>query len=170
MEDGAGGCLMFVLWHVGEAFWQWTGNVTIPHQAVEEQTALAYQLIRNNAVPNAVQVRNSNMCLLLSVIIVNVLYCVVDGGWSNWTVTTECTRSCGGGILVMGRSCSNPRASCGGQRCSGASRLRLTCNTHCCQGNNNAIMQMILQQLLFQLMEAGQIGFRASALSRAVEG
>ena len=73
-------------------------------------------------------------------IIMHAVIFIVDGGWSNWTTTTECTRSCGGGTLTMSRSCDNPLRSCGGQRCSGASTKTLSCNTHCCQGKNYACM------------------------------
>ena len=88
---------------------------------------------------------NSRVCMCVSVSVCQsvyfyiyfVLYYTVDGGWGNWTITTECTRSCGGGILVMSRSCCNPTPYCNGKQCSGASSMRLTCNTQCCKGKNN---------------------------------
>ena len=86
----------------------------------------------------------SSVCTLIFYIII-LLYYIVDGGWGNWTITTECTRTCGGGILVMGRSCDNPTPYCRGKRCTGASRMRLTCNTQCCRGKNTAIHTTLYQ-------------------------
>ena len=33
----------------------------------------------------------------------------LDGGWSEWSTKTECSRSCGGGIVKQYRECTNPR-------------------------------------------------------------
>lgn len=32
----------------------------------------------------------------------------IDGGWSSWTEWSECSRSCGGGVITRERECSRP--------------------------------------------------------------
>ena len=53
-------------------------------------------------------------------------YCVslsgagdVDGGFSEWSSWTQCSKSCGGGVKVRERSCTNPPPKGNGQKCSG---------------------------------------------------
>ncbi|XP_067677776.1 A disintegrin and metalloproteinase with thrombospondin motifs adt-1-like [Haliotis asinina] len=64
--------------------------------------------------------------------------CPVDGGWTNWTVTSvgRCTKSCGGGRrkVVSERSCSDPEPAFGGESCEGdqSETVMEECNTHEC--------------------------------------
>ncbi|XP_065911543.1 scavenger receptor cysteine-rich domain superfamily protein-like [Dysidea avara] len=59
--------------------------------------------------------------------------CPVDGGWGDWAVVRNCTKTCGGGMKLMGRHCGYPRPKCGGHSCDGQSRKLVPCNTHCCK-------------------------------------
>ena len=58
----------------------------------------------------------------------------MDGGWSPWYNQTECSESCGGGILTQSRTCTQPSPSCGGSDCEGENVAIIDCNTQCCLG------------------------------------
>ncbi|KAJ8322347.1 hypothetical protein KUTeg_000818 [Tegillarca granosa] len=45
---------------------------------------------------------------------------IVNGGWSSWVKYGQCTVSCGGGNIMLRRTCSNPAPSGGGSPCSGS--------------------------------------------------
>ena len=62
------------------------------------------------------------------------LCCVaVDGGWSDWSSWTRCTKSCGhGGTRVKKRKCDNPPPLNGGQQCSGFDKDEEICNDQNC--------------------------------------
>ncbi|CAJ0583415.1 unnamed protein product, partial [Mesorhabditis spiculigera] len=44
----------------------------------------------------------------------------VDGGWSEWTVWSECSDNCNNGHKSRTRYCSNPRPTNGGSQCFGS--------------------------------------------------
>lgn len=64
----------------------------------------------------------------------------VDGNWSPWsTLATPCfeertgqTVQCGGGVQYRYRSCSNPHARNGGQKCLGDDLDKYPCNLNSC--------------------------------------
>nr|XP_022304565.1 thrombospondin-1-like [Crassostrea virginica] len=56
----------------------------------------------------------------------------VNGAWSSWGQFTPCDKSCGGGIQVRFRTCTNPSPSTGGQPCIGDSLQTASCNTQLC--------------------------------------
>ncbi|KAG5268284.1 hypothetical protein AALO_G00210820 [Alosa alosa] len=58
--------------------------------------------------------------------------CAVDGAWSEWTSWSPCDVSCGGGLMVRNRSCSNPPPKNGGHDCEGMTLQTQTCNTQPC--------------------------------------
>lgn len=45
--------------------------------------------------------------------------CIVDGGWSEWSDWTKCSRPCGVGYQVQERKCDNPVPSDDGKNCEG---------------------------------------------------
>ena len=60
---------------------------------------------------------------------------IVDGGWSEWKNILECSRTCGQGIKVQTRSCSEPPRSCDGKYCDGPGLQFVPCNASaCCPG------------------------------------
>mmetsp|Transcript_25255 Transcript_25255/g.41092 ORF Transcript_25255/g.41092 Transcript_25255/m.41092 type:complete len:303 (+) Transcript_25255:102-1010(+) len=65
----------------------------------------------------------------------------VDGGWSPWSPWYPCSVSCGGGIQIRVRTCTNPPPSYGGKPCCGPSVESRACNQqHCpftCRGKPN---------------------------------
>ena len=61
-------------------------------------------------------------------------YITVNGGWGSWSEDTGCSVTCGGGVKVRTRSCTNPKPQNGGNPCKGESSLTATCNTDSCGG------------------------------------
>ena len=59
----------------------------------------------------------------------------MDGRWSSWYNQTECSVSCGGGVLTQQRTCTQPSPSCNGSYCIGENVTTAICNSHCCPGN-----------------------------------
>ncbi|KAM6942660.1 A disintegrin and metalloproteinase with thrombospondin motifs 18 [Xenentodon cancila] len=56
----------------------------------------------------------------------------VHGQWSAWSQWSDCSRTCGGGVMYRERSCSSPRPQNNGKFCPGSSRLNQLCNTQPC--------------------------------------
>ena len=74
---------------------------------------------------------------------------VVHGGWSLWTRGT-CSKTCGGGIRRLHRTCNNPTPSCRGLPCRGISVDKEACNEFCCRGKNIFINSQNIENLLQQ--------------------
>jgi len=83
----------------------------------------------DNVTPDAAQVRSKTHHTYYT-----TGFYVVNGGWGNWTMVRNCTKTCGGGLKLMSRICGYPRPKCGGNSCSGLARQWVPCNTHCCKG------------------------------------
>ncbi|KAK3084929.1 hypothetical protein FSP39_021552 [Pinctada imbricata] len=62
----------------------------------------------------------------------NVQACPVNGGWSNWTNWTQCSVSCGSGLMTRIRSCDNPKPDHGGATCIGNHSESGVCNAGDC--------------------------------------
>lgn len=54
---------------------------------------------------------------------------VVDGGWSNWSPWSRCSRTCGSGVTLSVRRCVNPVPSNGGAFCRGDRKRHKICTT-----------------------------------------
>ena len=59
---------------------------------------------------------------------------LVHGGWSDWQNVTNCSTTCGEGVITQQRTCTQPSPSCGGRECSGENTTNVSCN-NCCPGN-----------------------------------
>ncbi|XP_041850705.1 A disintegrin and metalloproteinase with thrombospondin motifs 18 isoform X3 [Melanotaenia boesemani] len=59
----------------------------------------------------------------------------IHGQWSAWSQWSDCSRTCGGGVMYRERSCTSPRPQNNGKFCSGSSRLNQLCNTRLCPPN-----------------------------------
>ncbi|XP_031570613.1 coadhesin-like [Actinia tenebrosa] len=61
----------------------------------------------------------------------------VDGGYSEWSGFNECSRTCGGGIRLRRRECSNPYPRLGGRNCSSLGKpiQVFKCNRNPCPVN-----------------------------------
>lgn len=55
--------------------------------------------------------------------------CPVNGGWSKWGNWTECSVTCGAGIMSRERHCDNPAPAYGGSPCGGRHRDTKSCVT-----------------------------------------
>ena len=61
---------------------------------------------------------------------ISISFChTVDGGWSLWSSWTECSVTCGTGVVSRERKCDNPAPAAGGSSCQGHPRELQTCNT-----------------------------------------
>eukprot|EP00105_Crassostrea_gigas_P005928 XP_011419685.1 PREDICTED: coadhesin isoform X2 [Crassostrea gigas] len=62
----------------------------------------------------------------------NELPCPINGGFTEWGNWTDCSKSCGGGLNIRNRSCTNPSPKYGGKHCKGSLSETLNCNEHQC--------------------------------------
>ncbi|XP_038068317.1 uncharacterized protein LOC119737785 isoform X1 [Patiria miniata] len=58
--------------------------------------------------------------------------CGVDGGWTDWSEWTTCTKTCGGGTTLRNRSCTDPLPTHGGRDCEGDGGEIEACHTERC--------------------------------------
>nr|CAJ65510.3 HyTSR1 protein [Hydra vulgaris] len=56
-----------------------------------------------------------------------LIECPVDGGWTKWSEPSECSTTCGSGLKVKTRSCTDPKPLFGGKDCVGESQITLSC-------------------------------------------
>ncbi|XP_056450360.1 A disintegrin and metalloproteinase with thrombospondin motifs 15a [Gadus chalcogrammus] len=56
----------------------------------------------------------------------------VDGRWGRWGLFGSCSRTCGGGVQLSKRDCSNPIPSNGGKYCQGVRVKYRSCNLNPC--------------------------------------
>ena len=62
-----------------------------------------------------------------------LLYTVpVQGGWSEWTPTVQCTSPCIDGIEQFTRSCTRPVPIFGGEECIGNATKTISCGSPIC--------------------------------------
>ncbi|XP_061667105.1 thrombospondin-2-like [Syngnathoides biaculeatus] len=62
----------------------------------------------------------------------NNTLCPVPGGWTSWSEWSTCSKSCGGGLLMRERKCSNPAPQYGGKLCVGEISDYEACNKQPC--------------------------------------
>ncbi|CAH3032611.1 unnamed protein product, partial [Porites lobata] len=62
----------------------------------------------------------------------NTQKCGIDGNWSPWSSPGPCDKTCGGGMQVRKRTCTNPPPSGDGKKCGGPSTKTESCNTQEC--------------------------------------
>lgn len=62
----------------------------------------------------------------------NTQNCPVNGGWSDWKKSGNCSKPCDGGKQDYIRSCDNPAPQYGGSNCSGSNKKQESCNTGKC--------------------------------------
>uniref|UniRef100_A0A671PK73 Uncharacterized protein n=1 Tax=Sinocyclocheilus anshuiensis TaxID=1608454 RepID=A0A671PK73_9TELE len=55
-----------------------------------------------------------------------------NGGWSDWSSWTDCSKSCGGGVKSRRRDCDRPVRGGDGDYCEGLGTEVILCSTHHC--------------------------------------
>ena len=60
----------------------------------------------------------------------------IDGKYTEWK-ESECSVTCGGGVMTKTRTCTNPAPQHGGKDCSelGPAKMTLSCNEQPCRKN-----------------------------------
>ncbi|XP_027058955.1 A disintegrin and metalloproteinase with thrombospondin motifs adt-1-like isoform X3 [Pocillopora damicornis] len=61
--------------------------------------------------------------------------CPVNGGWSSWSMSMPCSVTCGNGVEIVSRSCTNPRPKNGGKPCPGEAKKKQPCSRISCPVN-----------------------------------
>ena len=63
-------------------------------------------------------------------------FLVVNGGYSDWKPYGVCSKTCGGGVQIRKRTCTNPPPTNGGEDCStlGPDNTTRGCNNQECPG------------------------------------
>ncbi|XP_074640707.1 uncharacterized protein LOC141898610 [Tubulanus polymorphus] len=63
---------------------------------------------------------------------IELLGCIVDGGWGTWSEWSKCSKTCGDGVSVRKRQCNNPVPRYGGKPCEGQEKQMKPCfEAHC---------------------------------------
>lgn len=57
----------------------------------------------------------------------------VDGGWSDWSPWTMCSKTCGKGQKYRRRECNSPKPINGGAVCEGSNFEMKNCKIHNCR-------------------------------------
>lgn len=72
----------------------------------------------------------------------------IDGGWSEWSSYTNCSRECGGGLQYMQRKCDNPKPAYGGASCKGEAKElnKQLCNTQECPSGQKDYRQTVCDE------------------------
>ena len=65
---------------------------------------------------------------------------LVDGNWTEWSTWTECSTSCGGGIMSKYRTCSDPEPQFNGLNCSGNNTENEYCSEHNCPSKTDDLL------------------------------
>ena len=65
-------------------------------------------------------------------------FCLVDGGYTEWSFWSSCSKSCGGGSQMRTRNCTSPLPIDGGLDCAdlniGGDEESRQCNAMVCPG------------------------------------
>ncbi|XP_061742434.1 papilin-like [Nerophis ophidion] len=71
------------------------------------------------------------LTLILQLVLAPTLLAAGKDRWDSWGAYGQCSRTCGGGVMVRSRRCITHRAD-GGHNCVGPEKSYLTCNTQDC--------------------------------------
>jgi hypothetical protein len=81
------------------------------------------------------------------------VFVVVDGYFSGWSSWSQCTQTCGSGVISRDRTCNEPTH--GGKNCSGLTWEKTVCtNPTLCPGNflyiysRNEIMKFLAVKIM----------------------
>ncbi|XP_019553970.3 hemicentin-1 [Aedes albopictus] len=74
--------------------------------------------------------------------------CVVDGGWTEWSPWSKCSKPCGTGVRSRKRSCTNPEPKNGGRQCKGENMEMEKCSLKSCR--NDALLKNYEKKAAYQ--------------------
>ena len=100
---------------------------------MREPFKLLPMLIRNSTITLTIIIHSNYLHFIVDLLLIVVVF-PVNGGWSEWEDESECSATCGGGMISKSRTCTNPSPSCGGNDCEGDNFTSTPCNVHCCPG------------------------------------
>jgi len=60
-----------------------------------------------------------------------LFWLLVDGGWTLWTDWSDCSSTCGPGLITRDRTCTDPLPQYGGQGCFNSPQESYACNGTC---------------------------------------
>ena len=66
----------------------------------------------------------------------------VDGGWSDWSSWTKCSKTCGPGTKSRSRACTKPKQSGSGKPCFGKSLETPSCEITACEASREGIYEI----------------------------
>jgi hypothetical protein len=102
-------------------------NVTILSQSIVEETAIIKESLLSTdhvqkslvLVSQLFLVKNSQFQETFNFPRYFLLLSLVNGGYSNWTLSEPCSVSCGDDVEIWRRFCNNSEPKYGGRNCSG---------------------------------------------------
>ena len=73
--------------------------------------------------------------IILTVCILPIHLLVINGGYTSWSVWSDCSVTCGGGFRTRSRNCTNPEPLGGGKNCDdiGPAEEQEDCNLPECE-------------------------------------
>ena len=71
-------------------------------------------------------------------------YLQVNGHWTDWTMWSGCSVTCGSGHKTRQRYCSNPPPSHGGSVCAGSSTGQTSCSMVHCPGKKYPLLDIYI--------------------------
>ncbi|XP_065669705.1 uncharacterized protein LOC105849170 isoform X5 [Hydra vulgaris] len=81
----------------------------------------------------------------------NAFPCPVDGGFSNWTDWSICSRPCGEGVSISRRYCNNPVPALRGKDCNGSDIMIMPCYLQNCTPVEVDLTQRTLETWLWKM-------------------
>ena len=95
-----------------------------------------------------------------------MIFCTVDGEWSDWKDWTPCSVTCGTGTQERERTCTKPRPAFGGKDCVGISRESKSCQAIPCPGKA-VVSRLSMKYILSTFFRILSFSFRNNLQSTA---
>ncbi|XP_065685087.1 uncharacterized protein LOC105844513 isoform X2 [Hydra vulgaris] len=93
----------------------------------------------------------------------NAFPCPVDGGYSNWTDWSICSRPCGEGVIISRRYCNNPVPALRGKDCNGSDIMIMPCYLQNCTPIQVDLTQRTLETWVWRMYDINSNEGRAFA-------
>ena len=96
--------------------------LSLVESSVRERTQILKLVLVHHALVNIFYNVQNKLCVML-----------VDGGWSEWTGWSQCTKTCGTGTQQISRKCNDPVPQHGGHDCGADNSQSRDCNKLPCK-------------------------------------